>query len=119
TKSMKLKKEESSKKKSKDESNNKDEPKRKMSITKRIKRKMSLSKKNKSTVNNIIKKGELYKISSSQNSKLTKYELSLRDEEMLYFKSGKSKPSGNINLLLVESVKEPKKITIKGTEYYK
>lgn len=94
--------------------------KRKGIKTRKSLRKKSLSTKSKSFLAKQIRAGELYKLSSNSKNKMTKYTFSLRPDWLLYFKSGKTKPYGSINLLLVQSVSDNiEKVQIKSKTKYK
>lgn len=123
SKTVKETKEEESLPQKKEDDSEKDEesPKKKTGTRKKIgqsKRKKSIGK-TKSSLTRTIKTGELFKVSSS-GSKTTKYTFTLKGNEILYFRAGRTKPSGNISLLLIQSVdKEITPVQIKGSNLYK
>lgn len=51
-----------------------------------------------------IKSGEMYKISATNENKVSLYNFVLKPTELSYFKQGKSKAAGKFNLLLVKTI---------------
>lgn len=83
----------------------------------KIKRKKSVSRRNKDALKTISKNGELFKFSSE--TKTSKYSFTLNGKELIYFRQGRTKVSGNISLLLVQSTENLEPVTLKGVTYYR